>query len=68
MIKSVPTEIAKFEALIESAGGTFTPEMALQCLELAKEMMKRGETSVENYYACKYILLERVVAPSQLLN
>jgi hypothetical protein len=60
MLKEMPKEIAKFEMLIESAGGAFTAEMALQCIELARQMMLRGETSVENYYACKHILLNRV--------
>ena len=64
----MPKEIAKFEMLIESAGGVLTAEMALQCIEFARQMMVRGETSVENYYACKYILLNRVETANLLMH
>lgn len=64
----MPKEIARFESLIEAAGGVFTADMALKCIEFARQMMVNGEVSVEHYYACKKILLDRVEAANEFMH
>lgn len=58
----------KFMQLVEKAGVEFSAANVLKCIGFAKEAMRKGEVTVEAYFAAKRILLEKVEVASDLLN
>lgn len=59
--------LSSFEQFIESLP-SLSAEEGLKCIASAKEVMRRGEISVEGYYIAKEVILRKVECSSQLVH